>query len=415
MGESKQPVDTEARSIGGPPARPLDGLLVVDLSRHLPGPFAARMLANLGARVIKVEEPEFGDPLRGAPPFRRGHSVLAESLLSGVESIALDLKREGGREVLGAMLDAADVLLETFRPGTLARFGFPPPVLRQERPRLVICSISGWGSSGPDAVRSGHDLSYQARAGALASTGRIPNVPSADLQGAWSAVSGICAALFSRERTGQGAWIDASLFDAAIVGNVTNIAASLTSAGPPDDGPTTGPLTGALPCYRLYRTADKKLFALAALEERFWRSFCEAAGRSDLVRLQFRQAPAAHRAVAELMASRTADEWAVLCEERDLPGEVVATPAEALAGEQAIERGLAAPGSGGIPFPALLEGERPEASGVFPRLGQHTREVLREFSPGRLEAGRRQRVTAGIGPRLSFRRSIRGWVGGLKG
>jgi crotonobetainyl-CoA:carnitine CoA-transferase CaiB-like acyl-CoA transferase len=373
------------------------------------------MLANLGARVIKVEEPELGDPLRGAPPFRRGRSVLAESLLSGVESIALDLKREGGREVLGAMLDAADVLLETFRPGALARLGFSPAVLRQERPRLVICSISGWGSGGPDAGRSGHDLSYQARAGALAPTGRMPNVPSADLQGAWSAVSGICAALFSRERTGRGAWIDASLFDAAIVGNVTNIAAGSTSASPPDDGPPTGPLTGALPCYRLYRTADRKLFALAALEERFWRIFCEAAGRSDLVSLQYRREPAAHRAVAEVMATRTADEWAILCDERDLPGEVVATPAEALAGEQAIGRGLAAAGSGGIPYPALLEGERPQASAGFPRLGQHTRGVLREFSPDRLEASRRERIAAGIGPRLSLRRSVRGWVGALKG
>ena len=386
----------------------LQDLLVVDLSRHLPGPFAARMLANLGARVIKIEEPRLGDPVRAAPPFRSGRSLLAESLLSGLESVALDLKKEGGRGVLQVLLGKADVLLETFRPGTLTRFGLAPETLRETRPHLVICSISGWGGSGPLADRSGHDLTYQAAAGTLASTGRTPNLPSADLLGAWSAVAAINAALFARERTGEGTWIDASLFDASVVGNVTNAAASSAAAA---SLPTPGPLTGALPCYRVYRTSDGRLFALAALEEKFWRSFCKEVGRPDLVSVQYRRAPEGHRDVAELMASRTAREWARLFVEHDLPGEVVATPEEAFSGEQAEARGLAAGTRRGVPYPAVVGGVRPTVEGGFPRLGEHTRAILSEFCPERLEGSRRSRLASGIGPRLSLRRSLQGWVG----
>ncbi len=389
---------------------PLQGLLVVDLSRHLPGPFAARMLANLGARVIKIEEPELGDPLRAAPPFRAGHSRLAESLLSGLESVALDLKKEGGCGVLQVLLREADVLLETFRPGTLSRFGMAPETLRQDNPRLVICSISGWGGSGPLVGRSGHDLTYQAVAGTLASTGRTPNLPSADLQGAWSAVAAINAALFARERTGEGTWIDASLFDAAVVGNVTNAAAGPLAG---TSVPSPGPLTGALPCYRIYRTSDGRLFALAALEEKFWRSFCEMVERPDLVSFQYRSGPEGHRAVAELMASRTADEWEQLCVARDLPGDVVATPEETLLAAQTGARGLTAGPGRGVPYPALVGDSRPTVEGGVPRVGEHTRAVLNEFCPEKLEGSRRARVASGIGPRLSVRRSLQGWVGGL--
>ncbi|HSL81199.1 MAG TPA: CaiB/BaiF CoA-transferase family protein, partial [Thermoanaerobaculia bacterium] len=164
---------------------PLRGILVVDLSRHLPGPLAAQLLASLGARVVKVEEPRAGDPVRLAPPVVRTGprtgtgptSSLAALLLSGVESVALDLKRPGGREVLERLLERADVLLETFRPGTLARLGFPPEELRERFPRLVVCSLSGWGEDGPYAARAGHDLTYQALAGALAPTAATPAYP----------------------------------------------------------------------------------------------------------------------------------------------------------------------------------------------------------------------------------------------
>ena len=390
---------------------PLQGYLVVDLSRHLPGPFAARMLANLGARVIKIEEPEMGDPVRAAPPFRSGRSVLAESLLSGVESVALDLKKEGAREVVQRLLESADVLLETFRPGKLERFGLAPETLRQTKPRLVTCSLSGWGASGPVAGRSGHDLTYQAMAGSLAATGLMPNLPAADLMGAWSAVAAVCAALLRRQRTGAGGWIDASLFDAAVVGNVTNIA---SPAAGPTAIPNPGPLTGGLPCYRIYQTRDRRLFAVAALEERFWRRFCRAVGRSDLLPLQYRQRPEAHERVGQVMGERSADEWAELFQQHDLPGEVVLASDDALASQQARARELSGTAEGGLAFPAVIDGRRPRAASGLPRIGEQTRAVLEEFHPDALRMPRRERLASGIGPRLSLRRSLRGWLESLQ-
>jgi CoA:oxalate CoA-transferase len=140
-------------------AAPLADHLVVDLSRHLPGPYCVRILGDLGARVVKVEEPELGDPVRQAPPWRGGRSVLAATLLAGVESIALDLKREGARAVLARLLERADVVVESFRPGGLERLvGAAPAELARRHPRLVVCSISGWGQHGPHRSRAGPAL-----------------------------------------------------------------------------------------------------------------------------------------------------------------------------------------------------------------------------------------------------------------
>jgi crotonobetainyl-CoA:carnitine CoA-transferase CaiB-like acyl-CoA transferase len=387
-------------------SQPLAGILVVDLTRHLPGPYATRMLANLGARVVKVEEPTKGDPVRLAPPFSGGRSVLATALLSGLESVALDIRKPGGRAVLDALVAAADVLVESFRPGTLARLWQSPEELERRFPRLVGCSISGWGGNGPAAGRAGHDLSYLAAAGALAATGSMPNLPSADLLGAWSAVAAISAALLARERGGRGTWIDASIFDAAVAGNLTNLGLEVAAES---ERPARGILTGALPCYRLYRSADGQQLAVALLERVFWNRFCRALERRDLVGLQYRTTAAAHRAVAELFASRPADEWQRLFVELDLPAEVVVDPAAALAGEQARARALEDPARGGVSFPARLGGIRPAAGTSFPRLGEHTKRVVEEFCSD-LPRGRRRRLLSGIGAPRSVARTMRRWA-----
>ncbi|HEY2739828.1 MAG TPA: CaiB/BaiF CoA-transferase family protein, partial [Thermoanaerobaculia bacterium] len=282
---------------------PLSGLLVVDLTRHLPGPLAAHLLADLGARVIKIEEPALGDPVRHAPPRRGDTGALAAILLSGVESVALDLKQPAARQVLEALLARADVLLESFRPGTLERLGFAPEELRIRYPRLILCSISGWGQSGPYAARAGHDLTYQALAGSLAPTASptspsMPAVPVADVTGAWSAVTAILASLIEREKTGEGTTIDAALFDGAVHANLASWASEAEGAK------TVGeslPLTGALPCYNLYRTAEGDTLALAALEPHFWELFCRAAGRPDLIRHHYRSRERSRRKVAALV------------------------------------------------------------------------------------------------------------------
>lgn len=389
-------------------ARPLEGVLVVDLSRYLPGPLTTRMLANLGARVIKIEEPEAGDPVRSAPPFEGKTSTLAQLLLAGVESVALDLTRTDAVVALKRLVAQADVLVETFRPGKLAEFGLAPESLVESCPRLVVCSISGWGSSGPEASRVGHDLSYKAAAGALAATGRMPNVPQADLLGAFAAVSAINAALFARERSGRGMVIDASLFDAAVVGNLTNVAARGEGVG------ELTPLTGAYPCYRIYDTSDGRRFAMAALEPRFWKTFLGAVGRTDLVRRQYRRDAESHRALEELFATRTGKEWRDLCREHDVPADLVATVAEAGRSAQMASRGLDLAG-GKLPFPARLDGARPEAGASVPRLGEHTLAVLREFAPEAVPATRKERRAAGIGRRLKVGQQVKRWAAGVLG
>ena len=175
--------------------------------------------------MVKVEEPKLGDPVRMTPPVREGVGTLGAILLAGVESVALDLKAPAGREALEKLIAGADVMIESFRPGTLARLGFPPEELRARYPRLVIGSISGWGQDGPYAARAGHDLTYQAVAGTLAATAAMPAVQTADQIGAWSLVTAILAALFERERTGEGKRVDVALLDAGLHANLTAWAA----------------------------------------------------------------------------------------------------------------------------------------------------------------------------------------------
>jgi len=381
---------------------PLAGIRVVDLSRHLPGPLVAHLLADLGARVLKVEEPRLGDPVRQAPPFVEGRGALAHLLLTGVESLALDLKRPAAREVLGRLLAEADVLLSTFRPGTLARLGLAPEELRERFPRLIIASLSGWGEDGPLARRAGHDLTYQATAGALAPTAAMPAAPTADLLGAWSTVATVLAALFARERNGRGATVDAALYDAAVHGNLTAWAAE--AGAPRGVGERLG-LSGALPCYDLYPTADGGLLAVAALELKFWRRFCELLARPHLGRRPYTSDPGVRAEVGQAVRERSREEWGRILAGEDLPVAIVLSAAEAAAHPQAEARGVLSWDDDILPrlaFPARIDGERPRAGDPFPELGEHTAAVLGELglaAPSRLPAGR---ARSGIGPRPSL-------------
>jgi alpha-methylacyl-CoA racemase len=381
---------------------PLSGTFVLDLSRHLPGPLAARLLADLGARVVKVEEPALGDPVRLSPPVREGVGALGGILLAGVESIALDLKDPGGREVLERLLARADVLLESFRPGTLARLGFPPEELRQRFPGLVICSLTGWGQSGPYKARAGHDVTYQAAAGTLASTASMPAVPVADLIGGWSAATAILAALLERQRTGQGRWIDASLYDAGLHANL--IGWSMEVGGAKGVGEPL-PLTGGIPCYDIYETADGRLLALGALEPHFWQRFCQAVDRGDLVRRQYSASLRVRRQVRDLVRGRTLAHWMEVLGGVDVPAEPVLSAAEARSHPQAVERALLSVGPDHQPrlaFPARFDGERPRPGGHSPELGEHTNALLKE-----LGVPRDVETSPGVGRRFSLKRWLR--------
>jgi alpha-methylacyl-CoA racemase len=350
--------------------------------------------------VVKVEEPSQGDPLRQAPP----RSALAAILLAGVESVALNLKEPAGQAVLAKLLERADVLLESFRPGTLARLGFPLDLLRERYPRLIVCSVSGWGPSGPYAARAGHDLTYQAVAGALAPTGRMPATQVADQIGAWSSAAAILAALVERQQTGQGRHVDAALLDAGLHANLVSWA---VEAGGRKQVGERLPLTGALPCYSLYRTADDRLLALAALEPHFWHRLCDAVGCRDLRNRQFSDSPGVRRKVEALVRSRTLAEWMEIFLREDIPAEPVLSAAEARAHPQVRERGMLGEGEDMLPrlaFPARIDGARPQGGTHFPALGEHTDAWLDELG---LPRGK------GVGRRFSWKRLLRRAAGAV--
>jgi crotonobetainyl-CoA:carnitine CoA-transferase CaiB-like acyl-CoA transferase len=385
-------------------AKPLADIRVVDLSRHLPGPFAARILRDLGARVIKVEEPTVGDPVRLVKPVRGGAGALAAALLAGVESIALDLRQDGARDVLVRLLSGADVLLESSRPGGLERLtGAGPAEMAARYPRLVVCSISGFGQTGPARLRTGHDLSYQALAGSLSPVDGMPALPAADLLGGWSAATAILAALVERGRTGRGSVIDAPLLDAAGHGNLMAWVEEVQAEHGVGEAL---PLTGAYPCYNVYATSDGRRVAVACLEPVYWKRFCKLVGRRDLLLLQYDRDSESRRQVAAVIATRTRQEWQELFEANDLPAESVLSAAESRAHPQVIERGLLREGADGLPrlaYPALIDGERPRAHERLPKLGEDTDTILAELGCPEAELGRRARRAAGIGRRRTLK------------
>ncbi len=309
--------------------RPLAGLLVVDLTRYLPGPFASRELLRLGARVVRLEAPE-GDPMREIAP---GWDA---ALNAGKESVACDLKRE--YQLGHALCSHADIVLDGFRPGVTDRLGLGPAQLPGT---VVYCSITGFGSDGRHARRAGHDLNYLGWAGTLADTApALPPVQIADLgAGALGAVAEILAALLERERTGLGHRIVISMTH----GSHRFAAHRLNGE------PLERLLTGGLACYGVYETADRRHLTVTAVEPKFFRRLCELIDREDLVQRQYE--PKAQETIAarlaETFASKPLGTWLELFEHEDVMVGPVATLEEA-----ASEFGGAPPVA---PAPALGE------------------------------------------------------------
>lgn len=307
-------------------SQPLAGLRVVDFSRLLPGPYASLVLADLGAEVIKVEAPRGGDYMRWTPPVSGRFSWIFGALNTGKRSLAVDLKRPEGVAAVRALLDTADVLLESFRPGVMDRLGLGWQTIKERNPRLVYCAISGYGQDGPYRDRAGHDLNYVGLAGLLSQSGpreappALPPVQIGDIGGGslWSLV-GILSALVDRERHGEGRFVDVSMTDGSLA--FMQIALANHVAGglkPPPRGDDT--LTGGRPFYGVYETADGRHMTLAAIEPKFWKAFCEAVERPDLIARQLGSAQDAEKVRAELVAlfaGRTRDAWASVFETVD--------------------------------------------------------------------------------------------------
>lgn len=364
---------------------PLSGIKVLDLSRLLPGPFCSMVLADFGAEVIKVEDTDMGDYMRDMP----GLGGSFNSLNRNKKSLALNLKDEAGREVFYRLAKVADVVLEGFRPGVTARLGIDYLSLKVLNPRLVYCSLTGYGQSGPRAARAGHDINYMALAGALDITGEAgghpvaPGVQVADIGGgAMWAVTGILLALAARDRTGEGQYVDVAMLD-GVISWLPLAAATLYATGiPPRRG--AGVLTGGYACYRVYQTGDGRYLSLGALEPKFWAAFCRRLGRADLIEDQFAPSPRQQEVISEvegILTSRTRQEWVEFFDGLDICLEPVLDLAEALAEPhaQAREMLLRDPAGGEMPLlavPVKLSATPAAVTSPAPKWGQDTVEVL---------------------------------------
>jgi crotonobetainyl-CoA:carnitine CoA-transferase CaiB-like acyl-CoA transferase len=364
---------------------------VLDLSRLFPGPYCSRILSDFGAEVIKVERPGGGDWARHVPPLdsESGDSLLFRALNRNKKSLTLNLKSDEGRTVFVRLVATADVLLESFRPGVMDRLSLGYETLSQINPRLIYCSLSGYGAQGPYRLRAGHDLNYVGLAGLLDLTGpregppSIPGAPVADLAGALWAAVGILRALWERERTGRGQQVDASLLGGALA--CLPLAVTRSSGGQPMARGASD-LTGGLVCYNVYRAGDGGYMTLSALEPVFWGAFCQAVGREDLIDQQFAPAIPGESTYDELCAlfeTRSRQEWVEALAEVDGCCEPVYSVGEALAA--APLRALDLVTDDGVLPPVRLSALPAHAPKPAPGLGQHTAELLAELGYGRAE------------------------------
>jgi len=326
----------------------LAGITVLDFTRLLPGPFCTQLLCNLGAEVIKIEDPKLGDYMRSVPPIVHDVSYPFLMVNRGKRSLAVDLKTPEGQEIVHKLARGSDVVVEQFRPGVMARLRVAYDDLAMMNPRLVYCSFSGYGQTGPYKDLPGHDINFQALAGILGvTTGRedkapaIPGVPIADLASGFNAALAILAALRVRDRTGRGEFIDVSIYDTAVTLMVLGLARFLATGEEPVAGETL--LTGSFPFYSLYETKDGRWLSVATVEPKFWSRMCELIGAPDLASKQFMDGAerfAVAHALAERFRGRTLAEWEALLANEDLPIAGVKRVSEVVRDPQVKARGL---------------------------------------------------------------------------
>jgi crotonobetainyl-CoA:carnitine CoA-transferase CaiB-like acyl-CoA transferase len=405
----------------------LSDVRVLDLTRLLPGGFCSLLLADFGAEVLKLEDTGGGDYVRWAPPYYGDEehqdlgtrSALYLALNRGKRSIRIDLKSEAGREAFLRLARDYDVVLESFRPGVLDRLGVGYERLRQENAGLVYCAITGYGQTGPNTQRAGHDMNYLGLNGLLGLTGEPDGRPIqsagqiADIGGgALMAAFGVMAALHERKRSGEGQLVDVSMTDGSLAWLAMEAARYFCDGQVQRRGELM--LAGRLICYLPYEAADGWV-TCGALEPKFWQAFCRGIGREDLIDKQLeRPGSEAWREVAEIFRARTRDEWRAFNDEHDAMIEPVLDLDEALGSELVRDREMVVeleqPHMGAVRqlgVPVKLDRTPGVVDAPAPALGEHTREVLAEagYSDEEIDALVDQGAVAGptAGSQAAFR------------
>jgi crotonobetainyl-CoA:carnitine CoA-transferase CaiB-like acyl-CoA transferase len=372
---------------------PLEGIRVLDLSRLLPGPFASMILADFGAEVVKVEEPELADYSRWAPPFYESLSVYFSNVNRNKKSITLNLKSPEGRDIFHRLAKDADVVLETFRPGVVKRLGVDFETLSALNPRLIYCSLSGYGQDGPYRDYAGHDLNIQGLGGILSFINRgeghpiVPGLPIADFAGSLWTVIAVMMALQARERRG-GQYIDVSILDCIVSLLCRDSMFHFGNAAPDDSS-----FYGESPRFNVFKTADGKYVTLSALEAKFWVNLCKKLGREDLINKNERHEDrlTSHKGNREevfaflrnAFKTKTSEEWVKELAEADVPCYPVLSIPEVFRDPHVLHRGMlkevehATEGTmKHIGIPVKLSQTPGEIRSHPPRLGEHTEEVL---------------------------------------
>ena len=350
----------------------LEGLKVVDFSQYIPGPYATWLLAQMGAEVVKVERPG-GEVMRSTGPRDSdGVSAFYKTLNGDKSIVELDLKDPQQREVFATLLAHGDVLVESFRPGVLDRLGFGPEDLRKRHPRLIVCSISGFGQNGPYRRRPGHDINYLALSGMLAGTGTkespvAPSPPVADYASAIQAAATVLAAVVSRYRTNRGAYLDVGMADTVLAWQSATLSNVTHEGYPLERG--AGVETGAMADYGIYPTADGRFVTLAAQEPHFWENFCHAVKRPEWIERHRDPMPQRELVaeVAALFAAHPLAHWRRVLDGVDCCFEPVLEHAEIAGHPQVAARRMARREAWPdaliqTAFPAWIDGEAPASS-----------------------------------------------------
>ena len=376
----------------------------LDLTLLLPGPMASMHLADMGADVIKIEDTGAGDYARTLGRVRDGMTELFRLVNRNKRALRLDLKDAAGREVFMRLAAGADVIVEGFRPGVMDKLGIGYASIAAVCPRIVYCSISGYGQTGPYAARAGHDINYIGYAGvgdqigAEGSPPVLPNFPIGDLLGGTlTPIMGILAALVDAKTGGKGRYVDVAMAEAVLAHSVPALVDLIDQGGTPGRG--TSMVSGGLPCYNFYLTSDSRYMAVGALESKFWATLCETLGCPDLIGQHIVYGSCARPVKARLAAifvSQTQAYWTEKLAHLDCCVTPVLTSEEAIANEQFLARAMVIEENGRPRFalPVKFSEFGFEIGRSAPQAGEHSDEVLREagYTDAQIAALRERKI-----------------------